>query len=348
MNNSNKIAAILVVNLIIFYVVDLIFGLIVGPVPEFLNASAEYASNYRNYFVEKEVAPGRKIFVVDRSVPVNVYYQNENFIPNSIKILAVGDSFTQGQGVKAQDTWVKKLETLSKEKKLYGINYGVSGLNIREIHEVFNYAIQQVFPSLVVYAYVLNDPILDPTVPVGMDIDSSDEYLYKDEGLYYDFINYRSTVFSKNRNPFLDILYKNSNMARYLIRSFERRDVSERTIQYYKDLHDPLKNMKGLNDSFAIIEEMKKTTEAKGGKFLVMIFPLFYNIEKNYPFENVHYYLQSELKKRKIDSLDLFPFYKGIKDSELWVHPIDQHPNDYAHGIAAHALWKWMELNHVN
>ncbi len=336
-----KITAIVAANLVLFFIVDTLFGLVVGVPPEFMNTDGEYSSNYRDYFIEKKDMFGRTSFTVDKSQPVNLTYQNEQFEPGSLKVLAVGDSFTAGQGVKPQDTWIKQLEKLSPNR-LYGINYGISGLNIKEINGMFNAAIKEINPDLVVYAYVLNDPIVKTKAPLEMDLDTSNQYAYKDAGLYDDLINFRTTVFDNNRNEIVNLVYKSSNMAKYLIRTLERKKITERTIAYYQQIHDPAVNAEGLEETFKLIEQMKDESLKKHSQFVVMIFPLFYKTQKNYPFKAIHQYLRNELSKRKIDSLDLLPVYEGINDSDLWVHPVDQHPNDYAQGIAAKALSDWM------
>jgi hypothetical protein len=110
MSNLKKFSIILVANLLLFGLADLIFGILVPGPPEYLNTKNQYTSNYRNYFTEFTDINGNKFWGVDNSVAVDVNYQHTSFEPNSIKVLAIGDSFTAGQGVKQQDTWVKQLE----------------------------------------------------------------------------------------------------------------------------------------------------------------------------------------------------------------------------------------------
>jgi hypothetical protein len=344
MHKLKKISLILVINLIIFGILDFIFGVFISGPPEYLNTKNQYSTNYRNYFVEFKDQNGEKFFGVDNTKPVDVTYQNTSFKPNSIKVLAIGDSFTAGQGIKRQDTWIKQLEKLSPQKLLYGINYGYAGIGIREVFEVFNKHIKNLNPDLIVYAYVLNDPIAKPTSPLELDIDEKNEYPH-DNGLYFDLINYRSIVFDKNRGEILNFFYNNFNIGKYLIRILERKAVSEKTVKFYKNLHDPEINREGLNETLNLIQIMNETSVKNGSKFVVMIFPLFFNTQKNYPFSKAHTYLTSEMKRRNIQTLDLLPSYLGIQDSELWVHPIDQHPNDYAQSIAAKALRDWMIEN---
>lgn len=44
-----------------------------------------------------------------------------------LRILAIGDSFTEGVGVSYEDTWVKQMETRWKEHKVQTINAGIGG-----------------------------------------------------------------------------------------------------------------------------------------------------------------------------------------------------------------------------
>lgn len=341
MSRSKKIIFFLCFNLLLLAIIDILFGRWVTPPPVYLNTKNQYTSNYRNYFVQKTDLHGNTYFGVEESNSVTPPLQHSFSESKALNVLALGDSFTQGQGVKPQDTWIKQLEKFSTKKKINGINHGYAGVNIREIHNVFMQNIAQTDAQLIVYAFVLNDPISNATTVMELDFDNQNEYP-RDYGLYNDLINYRSIVFDKNRNRLLQFLYQNSHMASYLIRHLERKMTSLKTITYYQNLNDPAKNQAGLASTFELIQEMNELTTKKGSRFLVMIFPIFYSTQKNYPFIKSHEYLRSELKKRHIDSLDLLASYQGLLDSDLWVHPVDQHPNDFAHSIAAKALFTWM------
>lgn len=331
------------VNLMAFFIIDYVFGLFIEPPPVYLNTRNQYSTNYRNYFIEVKDKDGT-YYSPDQSVPVDLVYEFEELSKESFKVLAIGDSFTAGQGVKRQDTWIKQLEKLSTSKKTYGLNYGISGLNINQIKNVFDFVVPQKKSNLIIYALVLNDIIPDKNAPLFLDVDEKNQYT-KDTGIYYDFMNLRTIVFDRNRNEILNFFYQNFNIPKYFINLYELKNITKKTIRFYQNLNDPKVNGLGLNQTFDLINQMNEKSKLNQTDFMVMIFPLFFQTQKDYPFLSSHQYLKSQLALRNIKVLDLLPFYQGLKDSDLWVHPVDQHPNNEAHYIAASALLNYLKVH---
>lgn len=335
---------VLLFNIGLFLLLDQLYGLLIPGPASYLNTANQYSSNYRNYFTRKYDHSGAPFYWVEDLSPVDLKYENRDFPKKSLKVLGLGDSFTQGQGVKSKDTWIKQLEVLHQGQKVYGINFGEKGAGIPDIYANFKKAMKSYSPDLVVYAYVLNDPFNHPERPILLDEDKTIE---NDSGIFYDFINLRTRNFDLNRHGLLSLIYNFSPIGRSLIRAMEIKKISKNTMRYYKELHDPLINREGLSLTFDLINQMKELSEQKGSRFLVMIFPLFIDVEKNYPFSDIHQFLAESLTSKKIDTLDLFPYYQKIQSQALWVHPVDQHPNDYAHKIAALALDGWMNKHNL-
>jgi lysophospholipase L1-like esterase len=337
-----KLFLIFYINLNIFFITDFIFGKFFSDPPDFLNTSNQYKTNYRNYFQPRTDNLGN-LYYTPELINIDVNYSRiQNFPANSYKVMAIGDSFTQGQGVKKTDTWIKQLEKMKFNKQFFGINFGKSGANIKEIKKIFNDNYTKTRTDLVIYGFVLNDPIINSSVPIGMDFDEKNNY-GESIGLYFDLINTRTNVFDANRKGFMKFIYDYSNIAKYFIRKFEIKDVGQRTIKYYQNSLDPNINAKGLEETFNIIQQINLKLISDGKKFLIAIFPLFYSTQKNYPFIKEHLFLENKFKKMGINVLDLYPFFSGINDTELWVHPIDQHPNNYAHQIAAKAIYDYIQ-----
>ena len=341
--------------LLFFYCLDFSFGYFFPSYPKYLNKKYfswdSYETNPRGYFDIKKTGPDNQVYyTLDRSHEGDRKHERTSFAQNSINILAVGDSFTAGQGVKLKDTFIKRLETFSFPKKVYGLNYAEGGANIPEIHEQlmrFYKSPHKREPKLVVYGYVLNDPYVNPNPGVefaGLDQNAS---LYANDksdcGLAYDFINLRVNVIRSMRSPILGWLARHSAIIDYALATIERRDISKKTVQFYLDVHDLNKNLKGLLRTFNAIQEMHDVTEKHGGKFLVMIFPIFHDLGVKYPFGPAHRLVNELLQDRKIMTLDLLPAYSSSRAEDLWVHPVDQHPNEIAQGIAANELKKWID-----
>lgn len=94
--------------------------------------------------------------------------------------------------------------------------------------------------------------------------------------------------------------------------------------------------------TWAAIAEMRQLQAQSGKRFLVVIFPLFVDTDSNYPFADLHRIVAERLKAMNVDYLDLLPVYQKYRAKDLWVHPLDRHPNEIAHRIAADAISEFL------
>ena len=77
------------------------------------------------------------------------------------RILGIGDSFTYGQGVKSEDTYLKQLESRLRRRypgrSFQTINLGVPGYNTVQEYELLARSGPAYHPHLIVVGFVLND-----------------------------------------------------------------------------------------------------------------------------------------------------------------------------------------------
>ena len=151
----------------------------------------------------------------------------------------------------------------------------------------------------------------------------------------------------QRRAGWVRALAEHSYMFDAAVDAYERYDLTVRTVQHYKDIHDPARNGPGLAKTFALIERMKAEAVRHQARFVVAIFPIFYRIGKDYPFKEQHDYVARTLRERGIDVIDLRSAYDGYRDEQLWVHPIDHHPNDLAHRLAAQQIEAWLRAQKI-
>ncbi|MGZ3691402.1 MAG: hypothetical protein ACXVAX_07860 [Pseudobdellovibrio sp.] len=339
------------------FVLDRIFGYIFPAYPVYLNKHRygydSYTTNPRNYFdLEITGDDGSKIYSIDRSHEQDRRHEHTEFSGKALPVLAIGDSFTEGQGVKLKDTYIKQIEGSFGDRTIYGLNYGVSGYNIPEVTaelEHFYESKPHVLPELVVYAYVLNDPIILPDVPNQITEPDTNHYLAKidkqEGGIAYDLLNLRVYIIRSLRSNWLRYLASVSRIVDFALAQFERERLSSHTVQYYLDIHNPYKNSQGLMQTFSDITKMKTLVEKNHGRFLVLIYPMLFHLDGDYPLAPAHQYLDEQLTERKIDHIDLKEPLSHRKTEELWVHAVDQHPNEIAHKIVADTLSVWMKQN---
>jgi hypothetical protein len=97
-------------------------------------------------------------------------------------------------------------------------------------------------------------------------------------------------------------------------------------------------NREGWERTQALIREMNRRTLARGGRFLVASWPLMIHLEGDDPFGDVSDKVARFCLGAGIPRHDLRPALAGRRTEALWVHPVDMHPNEVAHRLAAESL----------
>ena len=82
---------------------------------------------------------------------------------NTIRIIAIGDSFTFGLGVELEDSWPKQLEKIlnenNKNKNIHYqvLNLGVPGYNFEQYFENIRVNALKLQPDIIIIAFIRND-----------------------------------------------------------------------------------------------------------------------------------------------------------------------------------------------
>jgi hypothetical protein len=91
---------------------------------------------------------------------------------------------------------------------------------------------------------------------------------------------------------------------------------------------------------------LRNETVERGGKFVLVIFPVLFGLSGDYPLQMVMDEISRFGNVNHIPVLSLLPAFQGEEPSMLWVSPLDQHPNERAHAIAAHAITDFL-VEHI-
>jgi hypothetical protein len=306
-----------------------------------------YCSNYRNYFVPKKLPSGQTIYCVEHAAdePPRERSLDDARKQGAYTVLAIGDSFTYGLGVKVADSWPYRLNALLSPivgKPVVVSNVAKVGRHVMEVLEgQYLPHTASATPDLCVYGYCLNDPLWIPTAgtarpnPLGpMKKDAKMETEDID-----DFINVRTANLKQLRiESSFSGLRQRLRTLDVGLRAWEAREIQRRTLQFYLDLYDSAKNARGLELTWNAIEQISNRQRLANKRFLVVVFPMFIDTDGNYPLRKCHEAVVQELRRRGVEVLDLLPIYGKTPPKELWVHPLDRHPNDVAHRMAAAAI----------
>ena len=295
-----------------------------GPEYHAFRAEPLYYSNPRGYFDELGEEDGSKLYgIPDRyssgpirqRVPEAIDSDEEiqAFLSRESDILFLGDSFTYGRGVRYCDTYPQRLEgLLAREAHPLKVeNLGLVGFDIEEIAATYGaIRLRERFP-LVIYGFVLNDFGLP-----GIEQVIGSDYIDLNNG--------------GNASSFLR---RHSSLVNLIADRLDTIRTDALTRQAY------LAAFRGENARrhFAILADLNGQIEDDGGRLAIMLFPLLYRFN-DYPFQEIHDQIAIFCEREEVPLLDLLPAYSEYEAEELWVHPVDHHPNEIGHEIAARKL----------
>jgi hypothetical protein len=288
------------------------------------NADLFYFSNPRGYHDWVETREGQPLYGIRYRETPSHYRAPEEAVSaewlaevEESDFLAVGDSFTFGRGVRYGDTFVARLnQLLQADRSAHRIrNCGVVGADLVGVRTVYRREAARNPPRVVIYGFVLNDFGLPDVYPiVGLDL--------------IDFNNggYR-------HNPWRE----RSAVLNFLLSCRDRVRVHRTTLRAYRDAFDG----PGADEKFRMMADFNREVTAGGARLVVILFPMLYSFG-NYPLAGVHRKMGDFCNRESIPMLDLLPAFSEREAKDLWVHPMDHHPNEVAHRIAAEQIRRFL------
>lgn len=348
----------------------------------------EVLSNIFRIFANRNIYQNDKALGYSFGPNLNTSYQGHSLNTNSkglrdrefyiggkpdLRILALGDSFTFGEGVDAEKTYAKVLEIILKKKftnkKIEVINSGVPGygndqeLNFLKIKGVYYK------PDLVLLGFYLGNDFSDN------EIGGIKRRRVKENGFLYDIYMEKKIdedIAGRNSELLLchiDRYFKEKSLVYYLIKSridnllwklgikkvYDGYRILEKESFPYFENHLTEKYMRGFNLTINIIKEINKETIKSGAKFLVILIPAGFQVyeaafdsavtsynlnKKDYSVDRLDSLVQEKLTAEEIPVLDLLPVLKDKSENRLyeWGHWTPK-----AHSIAADKIYKFIE-----
>jgi len=292
----------------------------------FDDSSDHYYSNPEGYFeVLKELPDGQIVYGIPTRRSSHGYR-----IPDDPRepprtqgeevVMLLGDSFVYGRGVRYKDTLAARFGRLilrGSGREFPVLNTAREGNDIHDISRTYHRETAKVRPVLTVYGFVLND--------FGLQID-------KEIGLVgQDFIDQNNGGYAYSPLRDTSALF---NLVEHV------RDLRRMTEVTARGYLETFRNPRA-HEIFKQIIKMDSDMKQRGGSFVLMVFPLLWQLQ-DYPFMEIHRWLQQACKKSNIRYLDLLPAYQQYRDHDLWVHPTDHHPNRLGHAIAAQELARYV------
>lgn len=243
---------------------------------------------------------------------------------NTYRIIGLGDSFAWGFGVADnRRTTFKYLEcwlNAGQDGRRYEvINCAQPARTVRH-YEIYAKEYGKKFhPDMFLILYNLNDSYLPHA---SMVVDKRTEKLMEEK-----------------KDPLSGI----SRLYRFAKKRIVKKNVHDYTVRHIKEGYfGPEKDQK-WGRAQKNIKGIQKFCEENGIELVVAIFPLLFELEKTYPFQDEVEEIHDFLESNRIHSVNLLPSFKGKKTFVLWSSPTDSHPNRVAHRLAAEAIFLFLQ-----
>lgn len=243
--------------------------------------------------------------------------------PGVTRVVVLGDSFTEGQGVKEPDTYPRVLEGLLRAGggQWEVRNCGRRGADFPALNDAFEDALRYE-PDVVVLGMVLNDGERSPE-------------FHARQSFVNDWILDRGHLLEGGQAPpHFGLLH--SRVAALVRERLDAYRIGRDTTRWYREMYGP-PNQEGWTRTQADLKAMDRRMRERGGRFLVASWPLLVDLESD-PFADVYAVIADFCHTAGIPRHDLRPALLGHRSKELWVHPVDMHPNEVAHRLAAQSL----------
>lgn len=248
--------------------------------------------------------------------------------PGTFRILVLGDSFSVGYGVSADETYPKRLEALLDARfrgrpRFEVINAGVDGYSTRdELAYLENYGLAY-RPDCVVVGLYLNDVLPSLGEPKGAEFED-----FGRRNSRYEPRKWTANIVATRR--YRSRLY----LGRWWTAFSDARRSRSTTIAWYRFIWSS-ENRLGQSRFISALAGLARVQKARRLPVLVLVFPRLDWLDEDYPFEDIHARLGRLCRRRGLASADLLGFLRGRKPASLWAHPSDHHPNAWTHRLAA-------------
>jgi len=283
-------------------------------------------------------------------------------IPNTFRIVVLGDSYTFGQGVEKDKTFPAVLEKLlngmGANVKFEVVNLGFCGLNtLTEVQLLTEYGINPETwapdpnyrglayqPDLVILEYTLNDSSTSWREP-GQVKSFDDRFrngevvLRVNSGPYSLPLPDKVDKFFTMHSRLYLALFSGYNQLLGILGLREAgKGAIASTLSRYQDNFD---GWIWMNQALQQLSAIGRSTHTP---VAMAIYPDMVNLS-SYPFVSAHQKVRSAAEAYGIPTLDLLPAFQGRNERDLIATPFDAHPNAKAHVIAAQVIFEYLKSN---
>jgi hypothetical protein len=272
-----------------------------------------------------------------------------------LRILILGDSITFGALIGKEKTYPSRLERLlrTQSRSVDVINAGVSGYTAYNELQYYLVEGRRYEPDVVIVAFCMND-VANPRIHwgsnIGRKIDIPQEAIPNrthDEGYALSFVEWRGSIWY--RLMIRSELYRTFGWRiRLLIHEFKKAHfptfiTANDTTSIKVLLSETSTEFRWL---LSMYKQLGEAVRADGATFLVLLFPLAYQLDDNYPFFPQQL-ISKCCEEHGIPCLDLLETFRRYGKENMFL--LDRtgyndvwHLSGRGHGAVALRLREWV------
>lgn len=234
------------------------------------------------------------------------------------RVLAIGDSFTFGLGVAAQDAWPAALErllTAERGSAVQVINAGFAAGHLPSLYEpwILDEGLT-LDPQLVIVGLCLNDL---GDIPM----------------LAYDFEHEQL----QSGSALIDWIWRLRG-KRAVRQALELQRTDPTSAKRYDFARKVAAEPGVWNSTQAALVRTQRRLAERGIPLVLAVFPMLSQLSSDYPFAGLHQLVADFCQQQGIERVDLAGAFLGRNELDFWAHPTDQHPNDRGQALLARGI----------
>ncbi|MBN1345147.1 MAG: hypothetical protein JXQ73_20805 [Phycisphaerae bacterium] len=261
-------------------------------------------------------------------------------MPAKIRLIAIGDSFTYGHGLKPGDPWPRQLETLlnaENKDRFEVLNCGVGDTDVAATTHLFMNHLLPLAPDAVIYGWYLNDPVQSAAYAQAqrewMDRSRDEAKHIPDR---YISVGWETVTGPRRWSAVYDLVWEKMN----------ERYIGRKSLEWINGMYGP-DNAQGWTQSRQMLAVIADACRQNNAQLHLAIWPMLIDLGPAYPFTPAHAALTDACNEQQIPCLDLRDRLRThpVID-QLILHPADRHPSKLACQIAAEAIRDHLEAQH--
>ena len=243
----------------------------------------------------------------------------------TIRIMALGDSYTWGDGLPESELITVKLEKLLTQhfnRRIELINTGIGWFNAKDEWNQLNRLYPVYKPDAIIQFFFTNDLLATDSLNKITNWQSNTSMWLRENVKFYSF------------------LY-------YLIKGSINAEINTPAFMLPSDYFNLDDTKPGWVNFKKFTLEIRQFCYDKNLEYCFVLIPTLTNLDSNYPYKEVNEKVMDFVNFMDVPFLSYFNLFSKYKPTDLWVSKENTHWNGFATSLAAEELTKFIVSNKI-